>query len=344
MLERVTFRRRSSVADVDFRLGTRVEAIDLAAGTLTLDDDSSVSYDGLVVATGLRPRRLATPGPTAGRHVLRTIEDCLGLRAELAVPSRVVVVGAGFIGCETACTLSGLGHSVTVVEPAGAPMSRAIGVELGEAVQRHHEAAGISFLIGPGVAGFEGEDRVTGVLLDDGTSLPADLVVEAVGSVANTELLAGNTGIDLSDGVLTDNLLEIAGSPGAVAVGDVARFPNPLFDDTPRRVEHWSMPTDTAKRAAATLAARLRGDEPDAGPFAPIPSFWTDQLDLRLQSFGSPALGEEVRVEEGDLDHLTGGVLTTHHRAGQHVGTIALNIPANRHRGLRDAFAAPVPG
>lgn len=340
MFARLAFRRRAVVDDVDFRLGAEVARADLAAGTLTLADGTQERYDGLVVATGLRPRRLGSPGPTSGRHVLRTLEDCLGLRGALAPGSRIVVIGAGFIGCETACTLASLGHHVTVVEPTGAPMNRVIGPELAAAVQRHHEAAGIEFVIGPGVASFSGATRVTGVCLSDGTTLPADLVVEAVGSVCNTEFLSGNPSIDLTDGVLTDHQLGVVGAPNAVAVGDVARFPNPLFDDVPRRVEHWSMPTDTAKRAAATLAARLRGEQPDPTPFAPVPSFWSDQLDLRFQSFGSPALGEEVRLEEGDLADPAAGVLTTHHRRGRHVGTIALNLPPARQRGLREALVA----
>lgn len=343
MVARLAFRRRAVVEDVDFRLGVDVAAADLATGKLTLGDGTGEGFDGLVVATGLRPRRLGCPGPVAGRHVLRTVEDCLDLRADLAPGSRVVVIGAGFIGCEAACTLTTLGHRVTVVEPTGAPMNRVIGPDLAAAVQQHHEAAGIAFVIGPGVSAFTGTDRVTGVTLDDGTHLPADLVVEAVGSVCNTEFLADNPGLDLTDGVLTDNRLAVVGVSNAVAVGDVARFPNPLFDDVPRRVEHWSIPTDTAKRAAATLAARLCGDEPDPTPFAPVPSFWSDQLDLRFQSFGSPALGPDIRLEEGDLDHLTAGVLTTHHRDGQHVGTIALNLPPARQRQLREAFTAVVP-
>ena len=136
MFERLAFRHRSSVGDVDFRLGQPVLSADLAAGTLTLADGSSVSYDGLAVATGLRPRKLRVGGPEKGRHVLRTIDDCLGLRWALKPGFRVVVIGAGFIGCETAATLTRLGHSVVVVEPTGAPMNRVVGTDLAVAIQR----------------------------------------------------------------------------------------------------------------------------------------------------------------------------------------------------------------
>lgn len=332
---RLAFRRRASMADVDFRFHTPAVAADLAAHTVTVQSGATVSYDGLVIATGLRPRRLTVPGPERGRYVLRTVEDCLGLRNALLPDSRIVVVGAGFIGCEVAGTLHSLGHRVTVVEPAGAPMQRVLGTDLAAAIQHHHGAHGIGFIIGAGVAAFTGDDEVTGVVLDTGETLPADLVVEAVGSVCNVEWLDRN-GLDLHDGVLTDNDLAVTGAADAVAVGDIARFPNPLFDDVARRVEHWSIPTDTAKRAAATLL----GEPGDTAPFAPIPAFWSDQLDLRLQSYGSPALADEICVAEGSLDDLTAGVVTTYHRDDRHVGTVAVNLSPARCRALREAFTA----
>lgn len=343
MFERLAFRRRSSTADVDFRLGTRVHSADIAARTLTLDSGALERWEGLVVASGLRPRELRVDGPKVGRHVLRTIDHCLSLRSALGRPSEVVVIGAGFIGCETACTLHKLGHRVTVVEPTGAPMNRVVGAELAQAVQAHHEAAGIRFVIGPGVAGFTGGERVTGVTLDTGETLPADLVVESVGSICNTEWLEGNAGIDLTDGVLTDNDLAVEGARRVVAVGDIARFPNPLFDDVPRRVEHWNIPTDTAKRAAATLQAQLGGHALDLPPFAPVPAFWSDQLDLRFQSYGSPGLADTVETVEGDLTDLATGVLTRYTRSGRLVGSVAVNLSGARQRELREEFVALVP-
>lgn len=344
LAERLAFRRRAATADVEFRLGDAVASADLTAGTLATESGHRAEYDGLVVATGLRPRRLTAPGPVAGRHVLRTVEDCHGLRTDLLQrgPAEVVVIGAGFIGCETAATLRTLGHTVTVIEPTGPPLARVIGDLLAAAVQRHHEAAGVRFVLGAGVTAFLGEDRVTGVVLDSGEVLPADVVVEAVGSVCNTEWLAGS-GLPLDDGVLTDNQLRIAEAPRAVAVGDVACFPNPLFDDVPRRVEHWSNPSDTAKRAAATLAGLFAGEQPGAAPFAPLPSFWSDQFDLRFQSLGSLSLADEVRVKEGDPHRLSNGVLATYHRSGRLVGTLTVNINPARQRDLRNEFAALVP-
>lgn len=339
---RTAFRQRASMGNVDFLTSCAVESTDLTNRTLRTATGDVHHFDGLVAATGLRPRHLAVPGPTQGRHVLRTVEDCHHLRSSLTKPRRVVVVGAGFIGCEVSATLRKLGHAVTVVEPAGRPMERVIGSEVSQAIQHHHEAQGVQFILDTGVIGFEGADRVSGAVLSGGVVLPADVVVESVGSLSNTEWLTGNE-LDLSDGVLTDNHLRVEHSLPMVAVGDVARFPNPLFDDVPRRVEHWSMPTETAKRAAATLVALLTGEAVGKTPFAPIPSFWSDQFDLRLQCFGSPALADEVRIEEGELDRLTSGLLVTYHRQDRHVGTLAVNLTGARQRTLREAFTTLVP-
>ncbi|MFD4507946.1 NAD(P)/FAD-dependent oxidoreductase [Streptomyces sp. NPDC058457] len=316
--ESLAFRPRASVSDVEWRLGRTVVAAELDERTVRLDDGTELAYDGLVVATGMRPRRLNCPGPRAGRHTVRTLDDAQGLREALTRPgARVVVVGAGFIGCEVAATAVGLGVAeVTVVDPLPLPMVGPLGELLGRALLKRHEERGVRFVLGAGVAGFTGEDRVTGVVLGDGSVLPADVVVESVGSVANTEWLDGN-GLDLTDGVLTDPCLRAGGRPDVVAVGDVARFPNARYDGVPRRVEHWCIPTDTAKHAAKTLVA-----DGAPVPFAPLPSFWSDQHDFRLQSFGAPVLGkEDVRVLDGDPE---GDVLVGYHHDGRLVGVVAL--------------------
>lgn len=314
----LAFRPRASVSDVEWRLGRKVVSADLDQRTVRLDDGGALSYDGLVVATGMRPRRLACPGPSAGRYTVRTLDDAQGLREALIRPgARVVVVGAGFIGCEVAATAVALGVAeVTVVDPLPLPMGGPLGELLGRALLKRHEDRGVRFALGTGVAGFTGDDRVTGVVLGDGSVLPADVVVESVGSVANTEWLDGN-GLDLTDGVLTDEHLRVGGRPDVVAVGDVARFPNARYDGVPRRVEHWCIPTDTAKHAARTLVS-----DAEPAPFAPLPTFWSDQHDFRLQSFGAPGLGQDdVRILDGDPD---GDVLVGYHRDGRLVGVVAL--------------------
>ncbi|MGC0416274.1 NAD(P)/FAD-dependent oxidoreductase [Embleya sp. AB8] len=317
----VAFRLRASCADVDWRLGEAAVGADLAGRRVRLAGGESLSYAGLVVATGLRPRRLNRPGPSAGRHVVRTLDDAHGLRAVLGPGRRVVVVGAGFIGCEVAATARSLGAEVTVVAPEPEPMYRPLGADLGAALRRRHLARGVCFELGHTVDHLTGEERVTGVVLDDGRTLPADAVVEAVGSIPNTEWLAGN-GLDLGDGVRCDELLRVESWPDVVAVGDVARFVNPRYDDVPRRVEHWSIPTDSAKHAARTLAAHLAGTDCVAPAFAPLPTFWSDQYDERLQSYGAPGLGgADIRLLEGDWD---GDCAVGYHHAGTLVGVVAL--------------------
>ncbi|MEH0416658.1 NAD(P)/FAD-dependent oxidoreductase [Streptomyces sp. B21-083] len=321
--ESLAFRPRASVSDVRWRLGTKAVTADLGRRIVEVDGGEALPYDGLVVATGMRPRRLRCPGPLIGRHTVRTLADAQGLREELTRPGvRVVVVGAGFIGCEVAATAVALGVAeVTVVDPLPLPMVGPLGDLLARSLLRRHEDRGVRFALNMGVAGFEGEDRVTGVVLSDDTVLPADIVIESVGSVANTEWLEGN-GLDLTDGVLTDEQLRVGGHPEVVAVGDVARFPNARYDGVPRRVEHWCIPTDTAKHAARTLVAHLAGQKAESAPFAPLPAFWSDQHDFRLQSFGAPVLGkDDIRVLDGDPE---GDVLVGYHRDGHLVAVVAL--------------------
>ena len=330
------YRRRASVTDAQWRLGVGAVGADLAARTVTLADGETLSFDGLAVTTGVRARRLSLPGPAGGRHVVRTLEDAVALRAELVPSARLVVIGAGFIGCEVAATARGLGCTVDVVAPEQVPMQRPLGLELGAAMQRRHEAHGVRFHLGrlpkellpnPDAAG-----RVGGLLLDDGSRLAADVVVEALGCLPNTEWLADQQPgyrLDLTDGVLTDGWMRARTNDGetlseVVAAGDLARFPNGRYDDVPRRVEHWSIPTDTGKRAGQALAAALTGgDLPDGPPFAPLPSFWSDQYGQRLQSFGALGLADEVRVRQGDPD---AEFVAEYLRHGTRVGVLGVGM------------------
>ena len=296
----VEFRRRPSVDDVTWRLGTRVVAADLTRRTVTLDDDTELTWDALVAATGVRARRLAVPGPTAGRVTIRTHDDAKVLHTAHKGAASVVVVGAGFIGCEVAATARLMGCEVTVVTADPEPMIRPCGRELGAALRARHERHGVRFYLGTGVAGFTGHDRATGVRLDDGTTIAADVVVEAVGSVCNVEWLDGH-GLDLTDGVLTDATLRVDHPSPVFAVGDVARYPNLLIDEVPRRIEHWQLATDTARTAAAAIVASLTGAAPPPG-LAVVPYFWTDQYDLKLQSYGAPGLADRCELVEGSWD------------------------------------------
>src|SRR5258708_1241229 len=240
-----------------WRLGTRVTTADLAGRTVTLPDGTRLGWDGLVAATGARSRRLTLPGPEAGRHAIRTLDDLEGLRKDLDRARRIVVIGGGFIGCEVAAAAAKRGLDVTVVEPEPLPMLRPLGVELAAALLRRHEARGVEFRLGVLPASFDGASRVESVRLSDGTVVAADVVVESVGSVLNTEWLGGND-LDLSDGVLTDDRLRVAyrgdaGRADVIAVGDVARFPHPLFGGAARRAgARPPVPRPAQRRGAGT--------------------------------------------------------------------------------------------
>ena len=310
-VEGLYFRRKFD--DVDWRLGAAATGCSLASRVVMVDD-AAYPFDGLVIASGIRPRHLPVPGPQP--PVLRTADDALALRSRLTPGASLLVVGAGFIGCEVAATARQLGCEVTVTAYDAEPMLRPLGPELGAAMKAHHEAHGVTFHLGQGVKEFHDD----GVTLSDGTRLTADVVIEAVGSVPNVEWLHGND-LNLEDGVLTDNHMRVVGTDvPVVAVGDIARFPNPRFDDVPRRIEHWNLPTETGKRAGQTLGALLNGEQP-AGDFRPMPAFWSDQYDISLQSYGQPSLGTPTLVD----GEWSGDCIVEYLRDGEVIGVVGVN-------------------
>lgn len=326
--EAVAFPARPATADVDWRLGARATHLDLDSRTVTTADGDGHRYGALVIATGLRPRRLAVD-PLPGRHVVRTLDDAIALREELVPGAEVVIVGSGFIGCEVAATATKLGCVVTVVSPSTEPMVSALGEPIASEVRKRHEEHGVEFALGRTVVDLTGEGHVESVVLDDGTVLRADVVVEAIGAVVNDEWLTGS-GLDLGDGVLADNALRAVTEQGdaldnVYVVGDIARFPNPMFDDVARRIEHWNIPTDTGRRAGAVLGAWLADDgtyaEAAASEFAPMPSFWSNQFDVSLQAYGMPSLADDIRILDGDIEH---DVIVGYHRAGRLIGVVGL--------------------
>ena len=324
----LAFRRRPSTEDVEWRLGTTVVSADLDDRTVTLADGSTLDFDGMVAASGVSSRRLGLDAPLHWRHAIRTAEDAHALHQRLTPGARVVVIGAGFIGCEVAASAVALGCSVTVVEPFQVPLERQVGPLVGEEIRRRHEQHGVAFHLGRVVVAVDGDpaEGPSEVVLDDGTRIPADVVVEAVGSVANTGWLEGQ-GLDLSNGVLCDldlhPLRDGVPVPHMVAVGDVTRFPVPMSGSL-HRIEHWTMPTDMAGHAARSLLAGIEGSRPGGPPFFPIPTFWSDQYGVRIQSFGLPALGlDDVRVLEGDLPT---EAVVGYHRDGVLVGLVLFGM------------------
>jgi NADPH-dependent 2,4-dienoyl-CoA reductase/sulfur reductase-like enzyme len=281
---------------VDWKLGSAASALDLAAREAVLDSGERVAYDALVIATGSGARRIPNTPALAGIHVLRTLDQALALRAELDRSPRVAVIGAGFIGMEVAATCRARGLDVAVIEALPAPLERGLGRELGAYVGEVHRANGVDLRCGIGVARFLGNERVEGLELADGSRVAADVVVVGIGSVPNTSWLA-SSGLELADGVVCDSACRSTRAKNVVAVGDVARWPNALFDGESMRIEHWTNATEQADHAAGAL---LAGDA-EVAPFAPVPFVWSDQFDCKIQIAGRIAPGDEAKLVDGSL-------------------------------------------
>jgi NADPH-dependent 2,4-dienoyl-CoA reductase/sulfur reductase-like enzyme len=307
--------------DLEFELGKRATALDLDAHDVVVDDRVRIPFDGLVIATGASPRQLPGVPPLEGIHLLRTIDDCLAIRAGLdsvvAAGGRVVVVGAGFIGSEVAATSHTAGAQVTVLEALATPLTKALGEQMGAACAALHYDNGVDLRLGTGVSGFHGQHRVEGVLLHDGTTVEADLVVVGVGVAPNTAWLE-SSGLKLHDGVVCDATGHAA--PGVVAAGDVARWHNTLFD-TEMRVEHW---TNAAEGGIAAARALLAGPE-QAEPYAPVPYFWSDQYKTKIQYVGHAHHSDEVRVVDGSVEDRK--FLALYEHAGYLVGALGFSRP-----------------
>jgi NADPH-dependent 2,4-dienoyl-CoA reductase/sulfur reductase-like enzyme len=306
----VAFALADVLDDVEWKTGSAVVAADLENQTVTLADGATVDYEALVIATGLRPRRLDFDNkPAKGIHAIRTLDDAMALRNELVPGAKVVIYGAGFIGCEAAATATKLGASVTVVGKGPVPMLRPLGLELATDIQRRQEEHGVRFVMNAQLTGVLGDECVTGVTLDNGETVPCDVLIESLGSLPNTEFLAGND-IDIESGVHVNASLHALHAngepwPNVFAVGDVARFPIPKFDPATRRVEHWNIPTEMARKVGKQLALQLSGDADahateHAKAFDPVPSFWSDQFEVSLLAYGLLDQGTQVRLLEGE--------------------------------------------
>ena len=238
--------------DLDLHLGVSATALDLDRRVLQLGGGGALGFDGLVIATGATPRTLPGQPALDGIFTLRTLWDCLGLRARLDAGTRVCVIGAGFIGAEVAATCRGRGLEVTVLEALPQPMVRGVGPVIGEVLAQLHAAHGVDLRCGVTVEEIEGTDRVEAVRLADGTRVPCDVLLIAIGVVPETGWLEGS-GLTIDDGVVCDETLVAA--PGVVAAGDVARWPNRLFDGEVMRIEHWTNATEQGVYAANRLFA-----------------------------------------------------------------------------------------
>ena len=314
------------------RLGCRATGRDVATRTLEVDGVAE-PYDGLLIATGARCRNLPGTASLAGVHTLRTRDDAEAIRDALANGARrVVVVGAGFIGAEVASTAIGRGAEVTMVEALEAPFGRVLGVEMGAVMADVHRRHGVDLRTGVGVDEVLGDDRLAGVRLADGATLEADLLVVGIGVVPNTDWLEGS-GLTLDDGVVCDETCLAA--PDVVAAGDVARWANPRYGEV-MRVEHW----DNAVQQGVHAARRLLQSDEEATPYAPVPWFWTDQYDRKVQLAGRPHTDDEVRVVAGSTaEHRFAAF---YGRDGRFTAALGMNRPRQvmQSKGLLDGGAS----
>jgi 3-phenylpropionate/trans-cinnamate dioxygenase ferredoxin reductase component len=314
-----TYLRRPPMLDklaADWHLGVRAVALDVGDRVVTLSNDSQLRFQGLVIATGVSARRFGLGHDLSGVHVLRTIDDAIAIRSDLTRSRRLVIVGAGLVGCEVAAAARQLGIQVSLVDPLPAPMLRQVGPVVGGLIAAMHRRHGVALHLGVGIDGFEGDRRrVTGIRLRDGSLLLADTVVVAVGSVPNTQWLSGS-GLTVGNGVECDEFCRAA--PGIVAAGDMASWYHKGLGQR-LRVEHR---TNAAEQGAAAAQALL---DDDAAPFAPVPYFWTDQYDVKIQMHGWPDDHDEAQVILGTP--ADGRFALAYGQAGHRSAVLTWNMP-----------------
>ncbi len=332
--DRLALTTAEKLADLglDLRLGCSATGLDMADRTLEVDGVAE-PFDGLVIATGTRCRTLSGTAGLAGVHTLRTRDDAAAIRDAMADGARrMMVVGAGFIGAEVASTAIGRGIEVTMVEALEAPFGRVLGIEMGAVMADVHRHHGVDLRTGVGVDEVLGDGHVTGVRLADGVTLDVDLLVVGIGVIPNTDWLEGS-GLTLDDGVVCDETCLAA--PGVVAAGDVARWYNERYGES-MRVEHW----DNAVQQGVHAARRLLLSDGEATPFAPVPWFWSDQYDRKIQLAGRPHPDDEVRVVAGSTaEHRFAAF---YGRDGRFTAALGMNRPRQvmQSKGLLEAGAS----
>jgi NADPH-dependent 2,4-dienoyl-CoA reductase/sulfur reductase-like enzyme len=279
---------------IELLTGRRAVGLDLPKRVLLLDRDERLPFDGLIIATGVMARMPPFGHHLDGVHLLRGEGDATRLRAALAGQPRVVVVGAGFLGMEVAAVARSLGLDVTVVDPLPTPMVRQFGTTIGKLIADRHREQGVRLRTGIGVTDMLGSDgQVTGVQLTDGSVEPADCVLVAIGADPAVRWLS-SSGVALGDGIRCDEYCQAA--PGVYAAGDVASWPSPRYRRR-LRLEHRMNATEQGTAAARNL---LYGN---TDVFDPIPYFWTDQYEVKIQAHGVfPDVSEPEVVEGSPAD------------------------------------------
>ncbi|MEV4065551.1 NAD(P)/FAD-dependent oxidoreductase [Nonomuraea dietziae] len=320
-----------SALEADFLLGDPAVRLDVAAREVLTASGRFLRARAVVLATGLTPVRLQGQDGLAGVHTLRTMDDALGLREDLLDGGRLVVVGEGVLGAEVAATARGMGVDVTLVGLGEAVLADQLGDLVGGMLTRLHAERGVRLRLGVAVEGLSGSGgRVSGVRLASGELLPAETVVVAIGSRPATGWLHGS-GLSVRDGVRCDSRCRAA--PGVYAVGDLASWHHEKL----RRRLRLENRTNAVEQAQI-VAANLLGED---RPYLPLPYFWTDQYDAKIQAHGFFPSDARADVVEGDLEQ--NRFVALYHRDGKVTGVLGWNMAkaARLHRGrVADAIGA----
>ncbi|KXX62408.1 NAD(P)/FAD-dependent oxidoreductase [Rhodococcus sp. LB1] len=315
--ERSALRTAEALSELtaDFILGDRAVALDPRARTVLTQSGRRLEADAVVIATGVRARVLPEHNGLSGVHVLRTLEDALALRSDMLAGSRLVVVGEGVLGAEIAATGRALGLDVTMTGPQPAPMALQVGPFVSGLLAELHTERGVELRLGTAVTSLTADNgRVSGVQLGTGEVLPADVVVVAIGAVPATDWLH-ESGLTLDDGVVCDSRCRAA--EGIYAVGDVARWHHEHLGKLVRLENR----TNATEQAAAVAFTILGADQ----PYVPVPYFWTDQFDVKLQVYGSLPIDAEVDIVDGEVSSRR--FVARYRSNGRVTGVLGWNMP-----------------
>ena len=303
---------------VEWMLGSEALFLDTSSRTILLGDGRTVHADGIVIATGARARTLPALAGAGNVHTLRTLADAQRLAPVLMAGKRMAIIGAGFIGAEVAAVAASLGMQVTVIDTKSVPFGTQLGAQMGAVVAGLHAANGVELISSAVIENFHrSEGDVTGIQLQDGRYVAADVVVVGIGAEPNIEWLEGS-GIQLAGGVVCDAMGR-SSVPGIVAVGDCAAW----FDSTTgyhHRMEHWTGALECAALAVETLL------DPEALPKPVKPHyFWSDQYGVKLQFAGNLTGYDRLEIEAGDVQ--AHRFLAVYYRADVPVAVLALDQP-----------------
>lgn len=330
--ERSHLRTEEQLGALDAEFHHAETAVSLDVGTRTVHTDSgrALGAEVLVLATGAHPRRLPGQQGLQGVHLLRTLDDSLALRAALSTTRRLVVIGDGVLGCETAATAAQLGVHTTLVGLQTAPMAAQLGSRIASHLAGLHTRNGVRVLSSTGVGGLaHAHGQVTGVHLSTGEVQPADAVVVAIGCAPATDWLV-SSGLQLDDGIVCDARCRAA--PGIYAVGDVARWYHQDVDEHVRLENRTNATAQAGAVAADILGARTA--------YRPVPYFWTDQFDTRVQVFGTPASDAQITVVEGEEGQR---FVARYERDGHTSAVLGWNMPKQARLHGRTLSTPPAP-